>query len=109
MVHLAAFGLFSAYVLALAVRGVAQWQLAWTYWRPIDWPMSEILWLPLPREPISWLPYQFADPLWFIYPCIVYGLLGSLWYGALGAVLAWLWDFIVGRRRTRRAGRRTTG
>ena len=98
VVHLVAVAIVAAYVLFLSFVPVAQWQLAWLYFETIDWPVSQLMWWRgWPRGPFPGLPYQLSDPLWFVVPCFVFGILGTAWYSMLGAALG----AFFGRFRTR--------
>jgi hypothetical protein len=97
--HFLAFLGVAATVLVLASIPVAQWQMTWLYFDRVDWPVSQLLrWEGWPRGPIPWLPYALSDPLWFFVPCVVIGVLGSLWYACLGALGGWV--FQRARERT---------
>jgi hypothetical protein len=99
--HFLAFLGVAVTVLVLASIPVAQWQMTWLYFDSVDWPVAQLLrWKGWPRTPIQWLPYPLSDPLWFLVPCLVVGVLGSLWYALLGALGGWL--FQRARKRTNR-------
>jgi len=101
--HAAGFVVFAGWVLYLASVPVAQWQLAWLYLERIDWPVSLLIWWRgWPRGPIPSLPYQLSDPLWFFVPCLVYGVLGTLWYALLGGVMGGIAAAIKARLRGQR-------
>ena len=86
--HAVGVGIFACVVALMALTPVAQWQLAWRYLELLDWPVSQLLWWGgWPRRHIARLPYQFRDPLWFLIPCLVFGVLGTLWYSLVGGII----------------------
>ena len=99
LLHGVGVAIFACFVLALSFVPVAQWQLSWLYLEAIDWPVSQLLWWDgWPRGPIAWLPYQLSDPLWFLVPCFVFGILGTAWYSLLGALLGALFRRLRARQ-----------
>lgn len=91
--HLVGFMVFAGLMLESAFdtgAGAAQWQMGWLALTPIDSPVSLLIFLDIwPDTTISWLPYEISNPRWFIIPCLVFGLIGSLWYATLGGLLGW--------------------
>jgi apolipoprotein N-acyltransferase len=96
--HFAVFLLVAIVTAFMASRPVAQWQLSWLYMERIDWPISTLLRWGWPREPVSWLPYQFSHPRWFVVPCLVFGILGTSWYALLGGIIG----VVIAEARERR-------
>ena len=88
LVHAVVVLVFAAFILALSIPPVAQWQMGWAYLEPIDWPVSQLLrWEGWPRGPYLRLPYPLQDPIWFAVPVFVFGAAGSAWYAIIGAVV----------------------
>jgi hypothetical protein len=86
--HLAAFMALALDVIRTAWPEQGQWQMEWFVFYPVDWPISKLMfWDGWPRQRIEWLPHQLGDPYWFFVPCFVFGVLGTLWYAAIGALL----------------------
>ena len=90
--HFIGFVVFAGLMLRSAFGpGAAQWQMGWFSLTIIDFPVSLLMFLDIwPSATITWLPYEISNVRWFIVPCIVFGLIGTLWYATLGGVIGWV-------------------
>ncbi len=102
--HLAVVLALAARIIYLGSHWVAQWQLEWLDLEWPDWPVSQLLWWPgWPRGPYESLPYLLQDPLWFAIPLLIFGVLGSAWYGLLGCAITWVFRRVRMHRRRQKA------
>ncbi len=103
MLHLLAVIIF-AVMVGINAGEEAQWQMAWTIFWVLDWPVSLLLsaweW---PSGTIGFLSYPFDNFRSFVFPCLFFGILGTLWYSFMGLVsgsILILFLMLVKRKRS---------
>lgn len=77
----------------------AQWQLIWVFFLPIDFPFSLLVYYSsafIPDGLIAGLRYPISDIRGFIWPSIIHGILGPIWYFFIPLVIS---NFINGRKQ----------
>lgn len=84
-----AFIMIPVYLIVTDPR--AQWQLLWIGPMFIDFPVSVLTFLILlllPNMYVPFLPYPIGSVREFIFPLLIHGILGSLWYVYLSVLVA---------------------
>lgn len=83
----------------------AQWQLIWIPFLVADFPVSlliPLMWYLFPTAHLSFGSYPVSEAQGFIFPVVVHGIIGSLWWFLIPILAARLWARIRGSRSVRK-------